>query len=282
MADAHELTEDVREAWTAVAAGWERNADLVARAAAPVQRWLVDHLEAKPGQTVLELAAGPGDTGFEIAQRLGESGRLISTDISPAMTEAAQRRASVFGVANVDFRVMDAQKIELEDGSVDGVVHRFGPMLLPDPSASVREARRVLRVGGRYVAAVWSAAEKNPWILAMGMSLIMNGVELPGGDPEGPGGIFSLGRPELLQSLVSEAGFGELEVEAIEVKWDYKDRDEAWIQPKELSGPLSVVIAGLDDDKLAAVRSSFDELMEQYRAGSGYTIPAEALGVSSR
>jgi SAM-dependent methyltransferase len=198
------------------------------------------------------------------------------------MSEAAQRRAGVFGVTNVDFRVMDAQKIDLEDDSVDGVVHRFGPMLLPDPATSVREVRRVLRNGGCYVASVWSTADKNPWVLAMGMSLIANGIELPGGDLDAPGGIFSLGEPERLRSLVLDGGFGEAEVDAIDLSWNYKDHEESWIQPRDLSGQLSVIIAGLDEEKLAAVRSTHDELIEQYRSGEGFAIPAQVLCVSAR
>jgi ubiquinone/menaquinone biosynthesis C-methylase UbiE len=282
MADDHEQTENVREAWTAVAGGWERNADFIARTMRDVQAWLVDHIAVNPGQTVLELAAGPGDTGFEIARHLGNSGRLISTDISPAMTDAARRRAEAQGVTNVDFRVMDAQDMDLEDNSVDGVVHRFGPMLLPDPAASLREVRRVLHDGGRYAAAVWSSPEKNAWVLAMGMSLIMNGIELPGGDPNEPGGIFSLGEPDKLRSLVLNCGFSEADVEAVELSFEYKDRDETWIQPRDLSGPLSVIIAGLDAEKVAAVRKSYDDLMDQYRVGDRYEVPAQALCVAAR
>jgi SAM-dependent methyltransferase len=230
----------------------------------------------------VELAAGPGDTGFEVAKRLGPDGRLISTDISSAMTEAAQRRAKKFGVSNVEFRVMDAQRIDLEDGSVDGVVHRYGPMLLPDPAASVREVRRVLRDGGRYAAAVWSTPERNPWILAMGMSLVMNGVQMPGGGPTEPGGIFSLGEPEKLRALVTDAGFTEVETEAIDVVWDYKDRDEAWMQLSELSGPLSVIVAGLDDEQASAIRKTYEESLQQYSSGEGYEVPAQALCVSAR
>jgi ubiquinone/menaquinone biosynthesis C-methylase UbiE len=78
-------------------------------------------LGPRPGDTVLELAAGVGDTGFEAAT-LGEGGRLISTDFSPAMVEAARRRGYERGAENVEYRVMDAERIELDGDSVDGVL----------------------------------------------------------------------------------------------------------------------------------------------------------------
>ena len=71
-------------------------------------------------------------------------GRLITTDFSPAMLAAARRRGAELGVANVDYRVMDAERIELDDDSVDGVLCRFGYMLMADPAAALAETRRVL------------------------------------------------------------------------------------------------------------------------------------------
>ena len=91
------------------------------------------------GDIVLELAAGVGDTGFDAADIVGERGRLISTDFSPAMLAAAGRRAAARGIANAEFREIDAEQIELDDDSVDGVLCRFGYMLMPDPA---RRSRR--------------------------------------------------------------------------------------------------------------------------------------------
>ena len=62
------------------------------------------------GDTVLELAAGVGETGFEAAALVGETGRLITSDFSPAMLEAARRRGTELGIANVDYRLIDADK----------------------------------------------------------------------------------------------------------------------------------------------------------------------------
>ena len=99
---------------------------------------------------VLELAAGVGDTGFEAAAIVGERGRLISTDFSPDMVEAARRRGAALGLRNVHYRVMDAEHIDLDADSVDGVICRFGYMLMPDPAAgAVRDAP---------CAATWRAA----------------------------------------------------------------------------------------------------------------------------
>ena len=102
---------------------------------------------------MLELAAGPGDTGFDVAELLGARGRLISSDLSPAMLDVARRRGRERGIDNVDHRIVDAERIALPDDAVDAVVCRFGYMIMDDPAAALAETRRVLRPGGRLALA---------------------------------------------------------------------------------------------------------------------------------
>ena len=147
----------------------------------------------RTGDTVLELAAGAGDTGFEAAAIVGERGRLISTDFSPAMLEAARRRGAELGVGNVEYRVIDAERIELDDDSVDGVLCRFGYMLMADPAAALAETRRVLRPGGRLALAVWGAPERNPFFGIIGIGLVQRG-HMPPPEPRRPAGLQHGGR----------------------------------------------------------------------------------------
>ena len=137
------------EIWEAMAPGWERWRARLADALTPVREWLIGALGPQPGETLLELGAGTGETGFEAAAILGEDGRLISTDFSPEMVEVARRHGSERGLRNVDHRVIDAERIELDSGSVDGVLCQSTYMLAADPAAALAETRRVLRPGGR-------------------------------------------------------------------------------------------------------------------------------------
>lgn len=56
-----------------------------------MSEWLVDRVDPRPAQTVLEVTAGPGETGFLAASRIGPKGHLISSDFVPAVVEAARR-----------------------------------------------------------------------------------------------------------------------------------------------------------------------------------------------
>jgi ubiquinone/menaquinone biosynthesis C-methylase UbiE len=110
---------------------------------------------------VLELAAGPGETGFAAAARLGPTGKLISSDQSPEMVAVAKARAAELGIENVEFKVLDAQRLSLDSESVDAVLCRWGCMLMADRDAALRESRRVLRRGGRVALAVWDTPDRN-------------------------------------------------------------------------------------------------------------------------
>src|SRR5262245_15251223 len=158
----NDATERVRRAWDSQADKWFEHREAMLTASRPIHEWLVAHLDPQPGQRVLEIAAGPGDTGFLAARLLG-NGRLISTDISPIMVDAARKRAAEFGITNVEHQVLDAQAMDLPDASFDGAICRWGFMLMPDPAGALRECRRILKPGGRLVFAVFTGPDENPW-----------------------------------------------------------------------------------------------------------------------
>jgi ubiquinone/menaquinone biosynthesis C-methylase UbiE len=128
-----------------------------------VNDWLADAVDPQPGQTVLDIAAGPGDLGLQIAERMGGDGRVLSTDFSPEMVDVARRFGDARGVANVEYRVLDAEQMDLGDDSVDAAVCRWAYMLTADPVAALRETRRVLRDDGPLAFAVWRTPDCNPW-----------------------------------------------------------------------------------------------------------------------
>jgi ubiquinone/menaquinone biosynthesis C-methylase UbiE len=122
-----------RDRWAAVAKGWEAHADAFRANTMPVSSWMVDAIGPQPGHTVLDLAAGIGDVGFLAAEMIAPGGTLITSDVAPEMLSAARRRAEALGIRNVRFRQIDAQTMDLEAASLDGVLCRWGYMLMDDP-----------------------------------------------------------------------------------------------------------------------------------------------------
>jgi ubiquinone/menaquinone biosynthesis C-methylase UbiE len=135
--DVDEYRRNSLDAWDRFAANWERERDFFWSSTGRLGERLVERLDPKPGDTVLELAAGTGDTGFAAAERIGAEGKLISTDFAPSMVDAARRAGERAGVGNVEYRVLDAERMDLESSSVDGALCRFGYMLMADSAAAL-------------------------------------------------------------------------------------------------------------------------------------------------
>lgn len=228
-------------------------------------------LDPAPGDTVLELAAGPGDTGFLIAERLAGDGHLLSSDLVPEMVDAARRRAVELGLHNVDFRTLDGQALDLPDGSFDGVVCRWGYMLMPDVAAALSETRRVLRPAGRVTFAVWGSADENPWGSAIGRVLVDHGLfEQPAPDTPGP---FRLADAKRVEALLEQAGLILVTREEVGLVWRYRDLDDFWAVSRDLSGTLSTVLRDLDEAAVAALLGDVGNALEGFRGGDGYSIP---------
>lgn len=273
--DADEYRRFSSEVWGAMAPGWERWRAQLEHALSPVRQWLVSELAPEPGDTVLELSAGPGDTGFAVAATLGASGSLISTDFSPEMVELARRRGGELGLANVEYRVVDAERIELEADSVDGVLCQNGYMLMGDPAAALSETRRVLRPGGRLALAVWGAPERNPWAAVGGMILMQLG-HMPPPEPGTPG-IFSMASEEHTRGLLESAGFTAIRTEEVPVAFAFDDVDEYVRWTTDVAGPFAMVIRRLSDREREAIREQLEDAFAPFAAGGGYELPGVCL-----
>lgn len=113
------------------------------------RRRTVRELSLKPGGVALDLATGTGDLALLIARESPET-RVIGVDPSRGMLDVAVRKAREAGLeGRVDLRVGDAQRLDLEDASVDAVSMAFGIRNVPDRPKALREMARVTRPGGR-------------------------------------------------------------------------------------------------------------------------------------
>jgi len=270
--------EQSRDTWGEMAPGWEARSEWMNEVTGRVNEWIVEKLDLQPGQTVIDLAAGPGDLGFRIAERVGDGGRVISSDFSPEMVDVARRLGDGLGLTNVEYRVLDAEAMDLDDECVDSVACRWGYMLMADPAAALRETKRVLHRGGPLAFAVWAAPQANPWAAVPAMTLVQRG-HLPAPEPGAPG-IFAMADPERIRSLVTDAGFDEPELEEIPFEFRYADADDFWDVLVRIAGPLARVVKALPEDELRETRAAIEEGLAPFRGEDGsYPMPALCWGV---
>ena len=265
--------------WQSAAAGWEREREAVQAALAPLTDWMLQRLAAQPGQTLLELGAGTGETGLLAARLVDPGGRVILTDRSTAMLEAAERRARELGLSNVELRALDMEAIDLPEAAVDGVLCRLALMLVPDTAAALAGIRRVLRPGGRLIATVWDAVERNPWAPAL-WEVVERMTDLPPARPGGPG-MFSLGDAGGIEALLADAGFREIAVERIAIEWRYDDFESYWRTQSSLNGSLSQLLPTLPQEERDLLADAVRKAVERFRGPEGYRAPGSALGISA-
>jgi SAM-dependent methyltransferase len=123
----------------------------VARQVIPVSEQLVQALDPRPGQRVLDVACGSGNAALAAARRYCE---VSAIDYVPALIEHGKARAAAEGTA-IDFRVADAQALPYGDATFDAVTSVFGVMFAPDQAKAAAELVRVTKPGGRIGLSCW-------------------------------------------------------------------------------------------------------------------------------
>ena len=152
----------VKEVFASVAPRYDMMNDLMSLGLHRAwKRAFVAAIGASPRETLLDLAGGTGDISFAALEK--GAGRVLLSDINPAMLAVAQGRALERGLAEgLSFLCVDAEHIPLPDRSVEKVSIAFGLRNCTDKPAVLREARRVLRPGGRFHCLEFSRVEVAP------------------------------------------------------------------------------------------------------------------------
>ena len=124
----------------------------------PYAEDLAQRLSALDAARVLEAAAGTGIVTRALLRALPGSVAIVATDLNQPMVDHAAAQVSS---SRVTWQQADAQSLPFPDGAFDAVVCQFGVMFFPDKRQAYREARRVLKPGGRFIFNVWDKLECN-------------------------------------------------------------------------------------------------------------------------
>ena len=168
---------------------------------------MLDQAGVGPGSRVLDVAAGAGGQTLTAARRTGPDGILLATDISEPLVERVRAGAIAQEVSHVYAAVADAAALDFMPGAFDAAICRRGLMHLPDVPAALCGIRLALRLGGRFSAVVYDEPEHNPVLAAI------TGTDDP----------FSLSAPGVLQAALEDAGFVDVEVEAVDAPLQLPD-----------------------------------------------------------
>jgi SAM-dependent methyltransferase len=222
---------------------------------------LVRRVLPQPGERFLDIATGTGWT----ARRLAAHGAdVIGVDLGTPVIEAAKLLAP-----SIDFRVGDAESLEFENESFDGVTSTFGIMFAARPEDAARELTRVCKQGGRIGLVTWQ-----PGGVVEGFFNVMKPYLPPPPSPAPPSP-FEWGRPEGICArlgnafdLKFETGTTTLRVPSGQAAWDLFITG---------FGPTKTIAASLESQRRKEFTRDFIEYHDRFRGELGVAQPREYL-----
>jgi SAM-dependent methyltransferase len=207
-----------REIWDRYPAIYRQEVD---RRFAPVVEQVITRAALQPGQHVLDLGTGTGSVALQAASLIGPGGEVLGVDISPEVLAVAHQRATARGLTHVRVREGRVEAISEEDAHFHVILASLSLMYATD-RAAVREIARVLRPGGRFVAAVWAGPE--PCDIVLFQQTAGRFAPPPPVPGVGPG---ALADPTPFLQQLSDAGI-ESHVEMETLGFDVDDFRSAW------------------------------------------------------
>ena len=270
--------EATTQQWQAAAEAWNRWSPTIERWLGPATAVMLDLAGVREGSRVLDIAAGAGGQTLAAAGRVGATGRVLATDVAPAILAFAEANARREGHANVAVRVMDGEDLDVEPGHFDAVISRVGLIYFPDQQRALRGMLRALTPGGRAAAIVYSTPDRNGFF-SVPVSVIRDRAQLP---PPAPGqpGPFSLGAQGVAEEAFREAGFVDVVAVRIEAPLRLASAAECVQFERDSFGALHQMLAGLDDAARAGAWAEITRRLTAYETADGFVAPCELLVVA--
>ena len=265
-----------RQQWEDAAEAWHRWGPTLETWLGPATDAMLDAAGVVAGSHVLDVAAGAGGQTLAAARRVGGDGRVVATDISPAILTYAAKSAAEEGLTNVETLEADGEALgALPEGSFDAVVSRVGLIYFPDQQAALRGMRRALRPGGRIAAIVYSTPDRNEFF-SLPVSIIRTRAQLPPPLPGQPGP-FSLGGPGVLRETLERAGFRDVGVVTVPSPLRLGSAAECVRFERESFGALHQMLSGVDESERDAVWREIEDALARFEDADGFVGPCELL-----
>jgi ubiquinone/menaquinone biosynthesis C-methylase UbiE len=271
--DSVAFKESTRQQWDAVAEAWDRWTPTLRAWLDPVTETMLDLANLRPGDHVLDVAAGAGEPGLTAAERVGPRGSALATDLSTHILSFAERAAHTRGLRNFTTRVMDAEQLDLADGTFDVALSRLGIIFCPNRHRALTELWRVLRPGGRAVVAGFTVPDHNQFF-AIPISIVRRRAQLLPPVPDQPGP-FSMGGAGVIEKDLQRAGFDEVVTRIVSTPLRLPSASECVRFERESFGALSQMLSGVSDTTRAAAWTEIERDFGQFEGSEGFSAPSE-------
>lgn len=256
---------------------WAAHADHFDRAVAPHHERLLAASAIGADDRVLDVGCGTGQTTRDAA-RAASDGSALGVDLSAAMLDVARERARAEGLFNAQFLRADAQVHPFPVGTFDVVLSRTGAMFFGDLPTAFANLARAMRPDGRLVLLTWQELARNEWIRQFSAAMAA-GRDVPPPPPDAPGP-FALAQPDRVHTVLSTAGFVEIDLEPVnEPMWFGDDADDAY---RFVAGLLGWMLEGLEDAPRRRALDALHDAMTAHETPDGVLFQSAAWLVRAR
>lgn len=277
MDEAEAVKQRVREQYDEMAERWHRWTPVMSAQYAPATELMLDLARLRPGHRVLDIAAGDGYQSIAAARRVGPTGHVLAVDIAREQLRYAAAAAREAGVEHLVTRVMDAEKLDLPDASVDAVLCQFGLMFLPDVDRGLREMLRVLKADSWASLVIFAAGGTPESEVAEAIVRRRTGSRAP---TLVRGSGATLGPPGALQRRLEAAGFQTVESHELLVPFRLPSAEDAVAYIRDLHPSLTAMLAPLAADDRDAVWREVEGALESFVDANGYESPNRVVVVA--
>jgi SAM-dependent methyltransferase len=264
-----------REQWETAAAAWHRWGPVLENWLGDATRHMLDAAGVEAASHVLDVAAGAGGQSLAAARRTGPQGRVVATDISPAILTFAAQSAAQAGL-NIETLELDGEDLgTLRPGSFHAVISRLGLIYFPDQQRALSAMARALRSGGRIGVIVYSTAERNEFF-SVPVRIIRTRAQLPAPAPGQPGP-FSLGAPGVLKAALESAGFHDVSVQTVPAPLHLPSAAECVRFERESFGALHQMLSPVPIEQRPGVWEEIEQALSRFETAAGFAGPCELL-----
>ena len=266
----------MREQWDRSAQGWNSESPKIRSWLAEATSAMIEMADIHSGMRVLDIAAGAGDQTLDIAKRVGPTGHVLATDLSPCILEFCRENARRSGYDNVETLAADGETLPVEESHFHAAICRLGLMFFPDPGKGLRAILSALKPGGRFCSMVFSTPETNP-CTAILVSNALKHAGLPPRDPYLAGGLFSLGKPGLIDELFRQAGFVGVATTRVEAPFRLPSVRDYLDFIRGSASPILQILDRLDETARHAAWTDIEGRLTAFNTRDGWEGPNELL-----
>lgn len=227
------------------------------------------------GTRVLDIAAGAGALSVPAALR---GAAVLAIDNAPGMVNLLSKRLAPFPASGA--RLMDGQKLALEDEGFDATFSLIGASIFPDWRRGLAEQVRVTRTGGKACVATWRKLPGGGPFLVMAEAL--RAVYPDMAPPAPPEGFITLADPDRLRTELEGAGLAALDIEEFEIVWEGPAGQAYLDDVRELHRYMGAY-AALDDSERRRVDESILSVVDRIATDNRVVLrSAVVLAVGTR